>query len=38
MKILMNEYSFIKKDLKINCLLFFPGDGVSLMTVCLAKF
>lgn len=23
MKILINEYSFIKKDLKINCFLFF---------------
>lgn len=33
MKILMNEYSFIKKDLKINCFLFFSGDGRSMMTV-----
>jgi len=32
MKILMNEYSFIKKDLKINCLLF-SGDGGSMVTV-----
>lgn len=33
MKILINEYSFIKKDLKINRLLFFSGDKGSMMAV-----
>lgn len=36
MKILINEYSFIKKDLKINCFLFFfSGDRGSMMTAWL---